>query len=103
MKWFIDHYLDDSGLTSDDVRVSPLNASEAALSRTPPAFLITAEFVRCATRARRSRSVRTAGVDVTAPDGSTAQIHAFYTMPLAVPAGAEAIAQTAETLGKAFI
>jgi acetyl esterase len=46
--------------------------------------------------------LRAAGVDVTHRrfDG---QIHAFYSMPLAVPAGAEALAQTAELLGKAFI
>jgi acetyl esterase/lipase len=103
MKWFIDHYLDDSGLASDDVRVSPLNASDQALSRTPPALVITAEFdpLRDEGDAYADR-LRNAGVDVTHRrfDG---QMHGFYTMSLALPAGAEAIAQTAELLGKAFI
>jgi acetyl esterase/lipase len=31
------------------------------------------------------------------------QIHAFYSMRAAVPAGAEAVAQSCELLGKAFI
>ena len=103
MKWFIDHYLDDSGLTSDDVRVSPLNASDEALSRTPPAFVITAEFdpLRDEGEAYADR-LRAAGVDVT-HRRFEGQIHAFFTLPLAVPAGAEAIAQTAELLGKAFV
>ena len=103
MRWFIDHYLDDSGVGSDDVRVSPLNASDEALSRTPPAFVITAEFdpLRDEGEAYADR-LRAAGVDVTLRrfDG---QIHAFYSMPLAIPASAEALAQTAELLSKAFV
>jgi acetyl esterase len=55
MRWFVDHYLDDSGLTCDDVRVSPLNASDEALSRTPSAFVITPSSTRCATRERPTR------------------------------------------------
>jgi acetyl esterase len=103
MKWFIDHYLDDSGMARDDVRVSPLNASDEALGRTPPAFVITAEFdpLRDEGEAYADR-LRAAGVDVTHRrfDG---QIHAFYSMSQTVPAGAEAVAQTTELLGKAFI
>jgi acetyl esterase len=103
MRWFIDHYLVDSGITSDDLRVSPLNAPDAALRRTPPAFVLTAEFdpLRDEGEAYADR-LRAAGVDVTHRrfDG---QIHAFYSMPLAIPASVEALAQTAELLAKAFI
>jgi acetyl esterase len=103
MDWFVGHYLDGSGLSSDDVRISPSNASDEALSRTPPAFVITAEFdpLRDEGEAYAER-LRAAGVDVTQRrfDG---QIHAFYSMPLAIPAGAEAVAQTVELLRKAFV
>ncbi|HEX4982592.1 MAG TPA: alpha/beta hydrolase [Ilumatobacteraceae bacterium] len=103
MRWFIDHYLVDSGITSDDVRVSPLNAPDAALRRTPPAFVLTAEFdpLRDEGEAYADR-LRAAGVDVTHRrfDG---QIHAFYSMPLAIPASVEALAQTTELLAKAFV
>ena len=103
MRWFTDHYLVDSGITSDDVRVSPLNAPDAALRRTPPAFVLTAEFdpLRDEGEAYADR-LRAAGVDVTHRrfDG---QIHAFYSMPLAIPASVEALSQTAELLAKAFI
>ena len=94
MRWFVGHYLDESGLSGDDVRVSPIERSDEALSRTPPAFVITAEFdpLRDEGEAYADR-LRAAGVDVTQRrfDG---QIHAFYSMPLAIPAGAEAVAQT---------
>ena len=103
MRWFVGHYLDDCGLSADDVRVSPMNASDEALSRTPPAFVITAEFdpLRDEGEAYADR-LRAAGVDVTQRrfDG---QIHAFYSMPLAIPASAEAVAQTVELLRKAFV
>ena len=103
MRWFVGHYLDDSGLASDDLRISPAKASDAALSRTPPAFVITAEFdpLRDEGEAYADR-LRAAGVDVTQRrfDG---QIHAFYSMPAAIPAGAEAVAQTVELLRKAFV
>ena len=44
MKWFIDHYL--SGSEGSDVypRVSPLLADDAAIRRSPPTLVITAEF-----------------------------------------------------------
>jgi acetyl esterase len=65
--------------------------------------VITAEFdpLRDEGEAYADR-LRNAGVDVTQRrfDG---QIHAFYTMPLAMPAAVEAIAQTCDVLGKAFI
>ncbi len=65
--------------------------------------MITAEFdpLRDEGEAYADR-LRAAGVDVTQRrfDG---QIHAFYSMPLAIPAGAEAVAQTVELLRKAFV
>jgi acetyl esterase/lipase len=102
MEWFVGHYLDDSGMKSDDAKVSPLFASDEALGKAPPALVITAEFdpLRDEGEAYAER-LRASGVDVTHKrfDG---QIHAFYSMPVAIPAGAEAIAMTTDLLQKAF-
>jgi acetyl esterase len=103
MQWFIGHYLDGSGMAADDARISPHFAGDAALKKVAPAFVITAEFdpLRDEGEAYAPR-LRGLGVDVTHRrfDG---QIHAFYSMPLAVPTAAEAIAQTATLLRKAFV
>jgi acetyl esterase len=102
MRWFIDHYLDGSGIAADDVSISPHYATDEALRKVPPAFVITAEFdpLRDEGEAYAAR-LSSLGVDVVHRrfDG---QIHAFYSMPLAIPAAAEAIAQTTELLQKAF-
>ena len=44
MGWFIDHYLSGGSGRVDDPRVSPLFASDAVVSATPPALVVTAEF-----------------------------------------------------------
>ena len=68
----------------------------------PPAFVITAEFdpLRDEGEAYAAR-LQSLGVDTVLRrfDG---QIHAFYSMPVVIPAAAEAIAQTGEQLRKAF-
>jgi len=102
MVWFTEHYLRDSGIAADDPRVSPLFASDEALRKAAPAFVITGELdpLRDEGEAYAER-LRKAGVDVTLRrfDG---QIHGFYSMPLAIPAAVEAIAQTCELLQKVF-
>ena len=102
MVWFTDHYLRDSGISADDPRVSPLFATDAAFTKAPAALVITGELdpLRDEGEAYAAR-LRKAGVDVTLRrfDG---QIHGFYSMPLAIPAATEAIAQTCELLQKAF-
>lgn len=102
MEWFIGHYVDGTGLAPTDPRLSPLYASDAALAGMAPAFVITAEFdpLRDEGEAYAGR-LRGLGVDVVHRrfDG---QIHGFYSMPAAVPAGAEAIAQTVGLLRAAF-
>ena len=44
MKWFIEHYLSGGSGSTDDPRVSPLLADDAALRNSPPTLVITAEF-----------------------------------------------------------
>ncbi len=44
MAWFIDHYLSGGQGATDDPRVSPLLADDAALRAGPPALVLTVEF-----------------------------------------------------------
>jgi acetyl esterase len=44
MRWFIDHYLCGGAGAIDDPRVSPLLADDAALAKSPPTLVITAEI-----------------------------------------------------------
>ncbi len=102
MEWFIGHYLDGTDVDPKDPAVSPLFASDEAVARVAPAFVITAEFdpLRDEGEAYAAR-LAAAGVPVVARrfDG---QIHAFYSMPAAVPAAVDAIGQTVELLRTAL-
>ena len=44
MGWFLDHYLSGGEGDPDDPRVSPLIADDAALAKSPPTLVITAEY-----------------------------------------------------------
>jgi acetyl esterase len=44
MRWFLDHYLSGDEGSPDDPRVSPLLADDAALAKSPPTLVITAEL-----------------------------------------------------------
>ena len=102
MEWFIGHYLDGTDVDPRDPAVSPFHASDEAIAAVAPAFVITGEFdpLRDEGEAYAAR-LAAAGVPVVARrfDG---QIHAFYSMPAAIPAAVEAIGQTAELLRAAF-
>lgn len=102
MRWFVDHYLTGSGIAADDPRVSPLHVDHTVLAAAPPAYVITAEFdpLRDEGEAYAAR-LRDAGVHVDL-DRFTGQIHAFYSMPVAIPDGAIAIARSAAHLRAAF-
>jgi len=102
MIWFTGHYLEGSSTDATDPRVSPARATDEALAATAPALVITAEFdpLRDEGEAYAQR-LASLGVQVTARrfDG---QIHAFYSMPAAIPAAVEATALTVEVLRHAF-
>jgi acetyl esterase len=98
MIWFGGHYLEGSSTDADHPRISPSRASDEVLAAAPPAFVITAEFDPLRDEGEAyARRLSSLGVPVVARrfDG---QIHAFYSMPAAIPAAAEAIAQTVELL-----
>ncbi|MDO8362450.1 MAG: alpha/beta hydrolase [Actinomycetota bacterium] len=103
MIWFANHYLDGAPVTHEDPRVSPSRATDAQLAAVAPAFVITAEYDPLRDEGEAyARRLAALGVPVVHRrfDG---QIHGFYSLPLVIPAGAEAEAQTAELLRKAFV
>lgn len=83
MAWFFEHYL-NSPADGDDVRVSPLRASAAALAGLPPATIITAEIdpLRSEGMAYADK-LRGAGVDVESRDYKGAT-HEFFGMAAVV-------------------
>jgi acetyl esterase len=99
MVWFWDHYLENDA-DGQNPLASPLLAED--LSGLPPALVITAEYdpLRDEGEAYAARLAE-AGVPVqhTRYDG---QIHAFFQMPAAIPAGNDAIDQVAAELRRVF-
>lgn len=102
MLWFTGHYVDDSGITRDDRRVSPAFADDATLAATPSAWVITAELdpLRDEGEAYGAR-LQSLGVPTTVRryDG---MIHAFYVMPMLTPVARQAIDESAAFLRDAF-
>jgi acetyl esterase len=102
MVWFAAHYLDGTGIDRTDPSISPLYAADSVIAATAPAFVITAEFDPLRDEGE-AYAAKLASLGVpTVQRRFVGQIHAFYSMPLAIPAGAEAIAQSAELLRGAF-
>ncbi|WP_433462177.1 alpha/beta hydrolase [Spirillospora sp. CA-128828] len=99
--WFTGHYL-SGGADPRDPRVSPLYADASTLATAPPALVITAEYdpLRDEGEAYADR-LSEAGVAVehVRYDG---QIHAFFTMPAAIPAARDALEQAATALRRAW-
>ena len=102
MQWFVDHYLSGTGLAADHPSVSPLYAADSAVAGAPPAYVVTAEFdpLRDEGEAYAAR-LAALGVPVVQQrfDGL---IHAFYSMPLAIPGAVTAHERSVELLRAAF-
>lgn len=99
MEWFWNHYISGPA-DSANPYVSPLRAS--SLSGLPPAVVYTAEFdPLCSEGEAYVKRLKEAGVQVSHKryDG---QIHAFWQMAGVFPAAADAIADAAGHLKKAF-
>ena len=103
MLWFRGHYLgDDHGLDYRDPKLSPLFAADDVIAGLPPALVLTAGYdpLRDEGQAYATR-LEQAGVAVERvhfPD----QIHAFFTLYTAIPAGEEAIDAAMAALAKAL-
>ena len=102
MQWFVGHYLDSTGIDPADPRVSPLHAADDRLATAPPAYVITCEFdpLRDEGEAYASR-LASLGVAVE-QQRFAGQIHAFYNVPLAIPAAVEAQSRAASLLRAAL-
>ena len=100
MDWFADHYLGASD--PKDPRVSPLFADTGALSRVPPAHVMTAEYdpLRDEGEAYADR-LRELGVAVTSTRYE-GQIHGFFSMTTLIPAARDAMAEAVAHLRSAF-
>lgn len=102
MQWFVGHYLGSTGIDPADPSVSPLHAADERLAAAPPAYVITCEFdpLRDEGEAYASR-LASLGVSVE-QQRFAGQIHAFYNIPLAVPAAVEAQSRAAALLRAAL-
>lgn len=99
MRWFGDNYLPDAA-ARDDWRVSPLLADDH--SGLPPALVITAEFDPLRDEgAAYAEVLHDAGVPVTHSlyEGT---VHTMYQLAPFIPAGAEALTESAEALRAAL-
>lgn len=102
MQWFVGHYLGSTGIDAADPGISPIYAADDRLAAAPPAYVITCEFdpLRDEGEAYAAR-LASLGVKVEHRrfDG---QIHAFYNLPVAIPAAADAQARAAALLRAAL-
>ena len=100
MRWFWDHYVDNTDLSGYNIFVSPMRARLA--SDLPPALVITAEFDPLRDEGEAyAAALDDAGVATTLIryDGV---IHGFYGMPHVIDKGREALAASCAGLQEAF-
>jgi acetyl esterase len=103
MEWFRSQYVGDpTSADLRDPRLSPLHASDDVIARVPSATVITAEYDPLRDEGEAyADAMKRAGVEVDAEryDG---MIHAFFSMPAAVPAAIQALDRVATNLRRAF-
>lgn len=102
MKWFVHHYVSDTGTSLDDPRLSPLFESDANLAAAPPTCVITAEFdpLRDEGDAYAAK-LASLGVPVSHIRFS-GQFHGFVSLADFVDDGKAAISMSASLLRAAF-
>jgi len=100
MKWFIGHYLQGDDKKKLDPMMSPLLSSDAALKKSPPTLVITAEFDPLRDEGEEY-AAKLASLDVpTSTVRFNGQIHAFFGMSELLDDAAGAIALSASYLRK---
>lgn len=100
MKWFIGHYLQGDEKKKLDPMVSPLLSSEAALKKSPPTLVITAEFDPLRDEGEEyAAKLASLGVP-TSTVRFNGQIHAFFGMSELLDDAAAAVALSASYLRK---
>ena len=102
MRWFVEHYVSDSGASVTDPRMSPLHDTDANLAAAPPACVITAEFdpLRDEGDAYAAR-LASLGVAVSHVRFS-GQFHGFVSLADFVDDGKAALSLSASMLRSAF-
>jgi acetyl esterase len=102
MGWFIDHYVDGTGVALDDWRVSPLFGSDDAIAATPPALVITAEHDPLRDEGDAYAAKLTALGVPTSHVRFGGMFHGFFSMGEFVDDGIAATALAAAALGAAL-
>jgi acetyl esterase len=102
MRWFVDHYVANSGASVTDPRMSPLHDTDANLAASPPACVITAEYdpLRDEGDAYAAR-LASLGVPVSHVRFS-GQFHGFVSLADFVDDGKAALSMSASMLRAAF-
>jgi acetyl esterase len=102
MRWFVDHYVANSGALVTDPRMSPLHDTDANLAASPPACVITAEYdpLRDEGDAYAAR-LASLGVPVSHVRFS-GQFHGFVSLADFVDDGKAALSMSASMLRAAF-
>lgn len=102
MRWFVDHYLVDTGIDPADPSVSPLSASSRRIGRSPSATVLTAEYDPLRDEGEAYAEALVAAGVPTESRRFDGQIHAFFGLRAVIPAAGEAIDWSASRLAAAF-
>ena len=102
MEWFRDHYLGGLDVELKDPRISPLYASDSVVAGCPPGLVITCGYDPLRDEGRAYAEKLTANDVAVERLDFDDQIHAFYTMHLAIPAAYDALDATAAALQRAW-
>lgn len=102
MEWFVGHYLNGTGISAEDVSVSPLANSPDRLRRTAGASVLNAGFDPLRDEgAAYAEALSQAGV-ATELRTFSGQIHGFFSLRVLIPEAGEAIDWIAQKLRTAF-
>lgn len=102
MRWFVDHYLGDTGIDPADPSVSPLFATQRRIGRSPSATVLTAEYDPLRDEGEAYADALTSAGVATVLRRFDGQIHAFFGLRTVIPTAGDAIAWSGERLAAAF-